>query len=66
MNRKNTVAKQLPASTYIIISVTGFLISLFCVYYYLHNIQGSVSEAVSQKVFYLILVVFGIAYKKEK
>jgi len=61
MNRKNTIAKQLPTSTYIIISVTGFLVSLFCVYYYLHNIQGNVSEAVSQKVFYLILIVFGIA-----
>lgn len=62
MNRKQTNApKQLPASTYILISAAGFLLSLFCVYYYLRNIQGNVSEGVSQKVFYLILILFGIA-----
>ncbi|MDQ6609115.1 MAG: carboxypeptidase-like regulatory domain-containing protein [Bacteroidota bacterium] len=62
MNRTNPSAKNtLPVSTYIIISVIGFLISMFCVYYYLHYIQGSVSEKVSQKIFYLILIVFGIA-----
>jgi hypothetical protein len=62
MNRtKPTTKGQLPVSTYIIISVIGFIISLFCIYYYLHYIQGSVSEKISQKIFYLILIVFGIA-----
>lgn len=63
MNRKNKIPEpdRLPASTYIIISVIGFLISIFCTYYYLHYIQGSVSEKVSQKIFYLVLIVFGIA-----
>ena len=62
MNRtKSSAQKQLPVSTYIIISVVGFIVSLFCVYYYLNYIQGSVSERVSQKVFYLILILFGIA-----
>lgn len=62
MNRKNTnTARQLPASSYILISVAGFLLSIFCIYYYLHNIQGNFSEGVSQKIFYLILILFGIA-----
>lgn len=53
--------RQLPASTYIIIAVAGFLVALFCVYYYLQFIQGSVSQTVSQQMFYLILILFGIA-----
>ncbi len=62
MNRtKPSAQKNLPVSTYIIISVVGFVVSLFCIYYYLNHIQGSVSEGVSQKMFYLILILFGIA-----
>lgn len=53
--------KDLPVSTYVIIAAAGFAVSLFCVWYYLERIQGRVSEGVSQKVFYLILILFGIA-----
>lgn len=53
--------RALPVSTYLLISGVSFIISLLCIYYYLHYIQGSVSEKVSQKIFYLILIVFGIA-----
>ena len=53
--------KLLPVNTYIIISVVGFLLSLFCLYYYLHYIQGSVTEKQGQSVFYIVLIVFGIA-----
>jgi hypothetical protein len=62
MNRtKSTAQKNLPVSSYILISVVGFVVSLFCIYYYLNHIQGNVSEGVSQKIFYLILILFGIA-----
>jgi hypothetical protein len=54
-----------PLSTYII-SAVRFLVSLFCIYYYLNHIQGSISEKVSQKIFYLILIVFGIRDKKRE
>jgi hypothetical protein len=36
-------------------------VSIFCIYYYLHYIQGNVAEQVSQQVFYLILILFGIS-----
>lgn len=50
MNRsKPSAKKDLPVSTYIIISIVGFIVALFCIYYYLNHIQGSVSEKVSQK-----------------
>ncbi len=61
MATKAPAPKLLPVNTYIIISVIGFLLSLFCLYYYLHYIQGSVSEKQGQKVFYIVLIVFGIA-----
>jgi hypothetical protein len=62
MNKsQSNTPKQVPIATYILISVAGFLISIFCVYYYLHFIQGNVSEEVSQQVFYLILILFGIS-----
>jgi hypothetical protein len=48
-------------TAYIIISVAGFLVSGACVYYYVHNVLGNVSEAASQRIFYIILVVFGIS-----
>ena len=59
--RRTSAPKQLSASTYIIIAIVGFIISLFCVYYYLHFIQGSVTKTVGQQMFYLILILFGIA-----
>lgn len=53
--------KTAPISVYILISAVGFLVSIFCVYYYLHSIQGNVTEQVGQQVFYLILILFGIS-----
>jgi len=62
MNKNPTgTSMKAPIATYIIISAIGFLLSVFCVYYYIHFIQGNVSEEVSQEVFYLILILFGIS-----
>ncbi len=46
--------------TNIIIAVSGFIVSLFSIYYYL-SLQEKLSDQVDQRIFYLILVVFGIA-----
>ena len=59
--RRTSAPKQLTASTYIVIAIVGFILSLFCVYYYLNFIQGSVTKTVGQQMFYLILILFGIA-----
>lgn len=53
--------KSSPVSVYIAISIIGFIVSLLVIYYYLQYIQGKVSEQVDQKIFYLILILFGIS-----
>jgi ribosome maturation factor RimP len=55
------IIKSSPASGYIAIAVTGFIVSLFSIYYYLHFIQGNVADKVDQRIFYLILILFGIS-----
>lgn len=55
--RKTTV----PVSRYGIVAGAGFMLSLFLVYYYLQYIQGKVTDAVDQRMFYLILILFGIS-----
>jgi hypothetical protein len=49
------------ARSYIIIAVVGFIVSLFTIYYYLNFIQGKVTDKVDQRMFYLVLILFGIA-----
>lgn len=53
--------KPTPAATYISIALIGLLISIFSIYYYLRYIQGNVDSQVDQRLFYLILILFGIA-----
>ena len=55
--------EQRPASqsTYLYIAITGFVVSIAVVYYYLQYIQGKISAQADQKIFYLILIIFGIA-----
>lgn len=52
-----------PASitAYVVIAVTGLVISVLAIYYYLHFIQGNVTNQVDQRIFYLILILFGIS-----
>jgi hypothetical protein len=59
--QRKPTAKELPASTYIIISCVGFFVSILCVYYYFHSIENNVTEQTSQKAFYLVLILFGIS-----
>jgi hypothetical protein len=58
---RTTPPKQLSATAYILISAAGFFLSLLCVYYYLHYVEGNVTEQVSQKIFYIVLIIFGIS-----
>ncbi len=52
---------RIPVSGYGIVAVVGFILSLSVVYYYLQFIQGKVSDEVDQRIFYLILILFGIS-----
>lgn len=52
---------RVSATVYGIVAVTGFIFSMVLVYYYLQYIQGKVSDVVDQRIFYLILILFGIS-----
>lgn len=52
---------RMPVSGYTIIAGIGFLVSFALVYYYLQHIQGKVTDVVDQRIFYLILILFGIS-----
>lgn len=52
---------SIPVSGYGIVATIGFIVSLSLVYYYLQFIQGKVTDEVDQRIFYLILILFGIS-----
>lgn len=58
---KTILPHRMPVSGYSIVAVIGFIVSLSLVYYYLQFIQGKVSDTVDQRIFYLILILFGIS-----
>lgn len=58
---KTILAHRMPVSGYGIITGIGFLVSFALVYYYLQHIQGKVTDQVDQRIFYLILILFGIS-----
>jgi len=58
---KEVPAQQTSVSGYSIIGGIGFVISLSLVYYYLQFVQGKVTDVVDQRMFYLILILFGIS-----
>src|SRR5690606_7585944 len=55
-----SIDKPTSVKTNIIIAVTGFIVALVSIYYYL-QLQDNISAQVDQRIFYLILIVFGIA-----
>lgn len=58
---KSTPAHRIPVSGYAVIATVGFVFSLALVYYYLQSIVGKVTDEVDQRIFYLILILFGIS-----
>lgn len=58
---KLPTGRRVSFSGYSLIAGIGFLVSFLLVYYYLQHIQGKVTDAVDQRIFYLILILFGIS-----
>lgn len=58
---KSILPHRMPVSGYGMVALIGFIVSLSLVYYYLQFIQGKVSDTVDQRIFYLILILFGIS-----
>src|SRR5512133_2411176 len=58
---KTALPHRMPVSGYSVIAGIGFLVSFLLVYYYLQHIQGKVTDEVDQRIFYLILILFGIS-----
>jgi hypothetical protein len=56
-----TSSRQLSKKAYILISIAGLVISLLCIYFYFRFVIGNVTEQVSQRLFYIILIIFGIS-----
>jgi len=61
VENQSATGNRIPVSGYGIIATIGFILSLLLVYYYLHYIQGKFSDEVGQRIFYLILILFGIS-----
>jgi hypothetical protein len=57
----STPAHRIPVSGYSFIAIIGFVLSLSLVYYYLQFVVGKVADEVDQRIFYLILILFGIS-----
>lgn len=53
--------KPVAASTYLIISAVSLIAAVAIGYYYFHNMKQSGTEKMDNQVFYLVLVLFGIA-----
>lgn len=58
---KTMLPHRMSVSGYSILTGIGFIVSFILVYYYLQYIQGKVSAEVDQRIFYLILILFGIS-----
>jgi hypothetical protein len=56
-----STGRRTSVSGYGIIGGIGFVISLALVYYYLQFVVGKVTDTVDQRLFYLILILFGIS-----
>jgi hypothetical protein len=58
---KSILTNHTPVSRYSIIAGIGFVLSLLLIYYYLQFVQGKVTDSVDERMFYLILILFGIS-----
>ncbi len=58
---KSSPQKTVPVGTYLLVSVVSLVTAIGTGYYYLHYMKQSGSEKMDDRVFYLVLVLFGIA-----
>ncbi|HXS57136.1 MAG TPA: hypothetical protein VN726_13490 [Hanamia sp.] len=58
---KSSPQKIVPVGTYLLVSVVSLVTAISTGYYYLHYMKQSGSEKMDDRIFYLVLVLFGIA-----
>ncbi len=61
MANKRPAQKPVSVSTYLLISVVSLVAALLIGYYYLHYLKQVGNEKMDDRIFYLVLVLFGIA-----
>lgn len=61
MANKSPTQKPVNSSTYLLISAVSLVAAIAIGYYYLHNMQQGGNEKMDDRIFYLVLVLFGIA-----
>jgi hypothetical protein len=61
MENKHAPQKPVSVATYLLISAASLIVAIFIGYYYFHTLKKGGSEKMDDQVFYLVLVLFGIA-----
>ena len=61
MANKPPTQKPVSITTYVLISAASLIAALLIGYYYLHYLKQSGNEKMDDRIFYLVLVLFGIA-----
>ncbi|MGN6295769.1 MAG: carboxypeptidase-like regulatory domain-containing protein [Ginsengibacter sp.] len=61
MAQKPTTAKSVSATTYLLISGVSLVAAVIIGYYYFHSLKQAGNEKMDDRVFYLVLILFGIA-----
>src|SRR6185312_16959196 len=61
MSDEPSTQKPVAVSTYLIISAVSLLAAIAIGYYYFHSMKQNGTEKMDNQVFYLVLVLFGIA-----
>ncbi len=61
ITRKPSSQKSVPVSTYLLISVVSLIAAVGIGYYYFHYMKTGSNEKMDDRVFYLVLVLFGMA-----
>jgi hypothetical protein len=61
MVQKPTTAKSVSVTTYLLISGVSLIAAVIIGYYYFHSLKQAGNEKMDDRVFYLVLILFGIA-----
>lgn len=61
MAQKPTTAKPVSVTTYLLISGVSLVAAVIVGYYYFHSLKQAGNEKMDDRVFYLVLILFGIA-----
>jgi hypothetical protein len=61
MAQKPTTAKPVSVTTYLLISAISLIAAVIVGYYYFHSLKQAGNEKMDDRVFYLVLILFGIA-----